>query len=240
MKFNWKILAIGVVSLILSIELCIQIKTIDKRGNTLGFNFEEKELREQIIVAEENYENLSSQLEILQKELDKTRENISNNSESKALEEKIKQNNRLLGLTEVTGSGIEITIEETLNAIKEGRIEKESQAMIHDRDLMLIVNELKAAGAEAIEINGKRITNSSAITCEGSIIKINRERVGAPFTIKAIGQPEKLAAINSYTGHLKKELNEYYGFKTTLKKLEKVTISKSNNITNLKYASPNI
>lgn len=42
------------------------------------------------------------------------------------------------------------------------------------------------AGAEAISINGQRIIQTTAITCEGNVIKINGQKVSSPFTIKQL------------------------------------------------------
>ena len=64
--------------------------------------------------------------------------------------------------------------------------------MVHDYDLIFVVNELFNAGAEAISINGVRIVSTSGITCAGNIIKINDEKVGTPFKIKAIGSKDML------------------------------------------------
>lgn len=58
---------------------------------------------------------------------------------------------------------------------------------ITDIDLLLMVNELRAAGAEAIAINGERITGQTEIRSAGNYILINNRQEAAPFTIQAIG-----------------------------------------------------
>ena len=57
---------------------------------------------------------------------------------------------------------------------------------------MTIVNELNAAGAEAISINGQRHVASTEVRCAGPTTSVNKVRVGTPFLIKAIGDPEAL------------------------------------------------
>ena len=74
---------------------------------------------------------------------------------------------------------------------------------MHDTDLISIVNELKNAGAEAISINDQRIVSNTVIECIGTVIKINGQRVGAPFTIRAIGMPELLKNTYRNGGYLK-------------------------------------
>ena len=64
----------------------------------------------------------------------------------------------------------------------------------------MFVNELNSAGAEAVSINGQRITSRSSIKCAGSIINVNGVRIAAPFTIKAIGDPEVLESALRFKG----------------------------------------
>lgn len=97
---------------------------------------------------------------------------------------------------------------------------------MHDGDLVEIINQLKNAGAEAISINDQRIINTTAITCDGTVVRVNGEKTGAPFVIEAIGSPEGLKGalemVNSYVDQMVRD-----GVK--------VEINKSNNITIPKY-----
>ncbi len=72
--------------------------------------------------------------------------------------------------------------------------------IIHDVDILNILNDLRIAGAEAISINGERVLSTSEIECAGPVIKINREILGAPFIIRAIGDPKQLYASVSAPG----------------------------------------
>ena len=75
--------------------------------------------------------------------------------------------------------------------------------LIHDRDIRDVVNELRAAGAEAVTVNGQRITVSSSIRCAGPIVLINQDEMATPFIIQAIGDPDKLlSALNIRNGVL--------------------------------------
>ena len=67
--------------------------------------------------------------------------------------------------------------------------------------MLTVVNELKAAGAEAISVNGQRIISTSAIRCVGPVIQVNYQKVAAPFEIKAIGNAQYLeSAMNIKNG----------------------------------------
>lgn len=58
--------------------------------------------------------------------------------------------------------------------------------LVHDEDILKVVNELRAAGAEAISINGQRLIANSEIICSGPTIRVNRRPLAPPFVIKAL------------------------------------------------------
>ena len=89
-----------------------------------------------------------------------------------------------LGWTKYRGQGLVITLKDADSSNFVGNAAK---AIVHDADLMEVVNALKEAGAEAISINGERIVNTTSIICSGNIIQIDGEKVGSPYEIKAIG-----------------------------------------------------
>ena len=224
---------LGMVCFILTIGICIQIRTINNNGGTVSTNPKETELRTQVLKMKEKYESSYNRLQEVEAELEGTRKEVSSNDEGlKTLEEKIKKINTLLGLTDVTGPGVTITVTDAPGTIK---VLDPSDLIVHNTDLLSIVNELKNAGAEAIEINGQRVISTSAITCEGNVIMVNGERVSSPFTINAIGYPELLSTLSRAGGYLARL--EEYNIKTTIKKLEKITIPKYTGIMNFKYAS---
>lgn len=64
--------------------------------------------------------------------------------------------------------------------------------IVHDRDVREVVNELFAAGAEAIAVNGQRLVSNSSIRCVGPVVRVNSTPIAAPFFIRAIGDPETL------------------------------------------------
>ena len=229
-------LILGIMCFVLVIGICIQIKTVSRNGSTVGTNQKESELRDQVLRMKEKYEVAYQRLENLEKELEETRTHVaSNNDNLKALEERIKKVNTLLGLTDVKGSGVTITVTDAPSTIKSLQPE---ELIVHNTDLLSIVNELKNAGAEAIEINGQRVVGKSAITCEGNVIMVNGERVSSPFVINAIGLPELLSTLTRPMGIL--DLLEIDNIKTSLKKIDEITIQKYGGIMNYKYANSDV
>lgn len=107
------------------------------------------------------------------------------------------QNNKIAaGFKKVEGPGVIIKMEDNMS---EGAFGQEFDLdVIHDIDVLRIINDLWGAGAEAISINGQRVLAISEIKCGGPIIRVNGKSLGAPFYISAIGDPKLLnAAINA-------------------------------------------
>jgi len=152
------------------------------------------------------------------------------------VENKIKENNKLLGLSEVKGSGIIIKLDDN-REVNEEEVLDISSFIVHDGDLRHIVNELFNAGADAISINGKRVVNTTAILCDGNIIRVNDEMVGVPIEIKAIGYPERLyynVALRP-GGYLKLMATD--GVIVEIEKSEDITIPKYEGVYKYEYIS---
>lgn len=226
---------LGIVCLILTIGICVQIKTVNSNGTTTSANQELNNLKTQVLKMREKYEESYSRLERIQTELETTRSNITNNNEQlKILEEELRKYNVLLGTTEVNGPGVIITITDTDPKDPMRPINDNKKALVHDIDILEVVNELKNAGAEAIDVNGQRIVDTTAISCDGNVIVINGEKVSSTFVINAIGLPERLSTLKRPGGYL--EFLEEDAIKCTLDKKDKVTVSKYINANKFKYA----
>ncbi len=232
-------LILGTVCLLLTIGIAVQVKTVNNNGSTTTANQELNNLKAQVLKMREKYEESYNKLEKIQEELEVSRNNVTNNDEElKNLEEEIKKNNILLGTTEVSGPGVRITLKESnanyanLIGLSDDEI---ANYLIHDVDILDIVNELNNAGAEAIEVNGQRISNSTSITCDGNVILINGEKVGPVFTINAIGYPARMATLKRTGGIL--QAMENSAIKTTFEEVKKITIPKYTGVNKFKFAS---
>ena len=138
----------------------------------------------------------------------------------------------LLGTVEVKGAGLEITLADN-NVAAAGLIDP-SSILVHYDDLLQVVNALNNAGAEAISINGQRVITTTAITCEGNVIKVNGEKISSPFVIKAIGsQGLLLGSMTMAGGYL--NILEEWGVIVNVKSVDDITVEKYNGIINYKY-----
>lgn len=227
---------LGIVCLILSIGIAIQIKTVKNSGLEANSNFSENGLRDEVLKWKEKYDNASKELSKSEKELELQRKKATENNKSSIEdEEELKIENTIIGLTDVNGEGVEITLKDNQNITTETATLDMSYYVVHDIDILSIVNELKNAGAEAISINDQRIISTTSITCAGNVAQINGEKVGAPFIIKAIGNSDTLyEALNRPGGYV--EILKYSGIYTDLKKSNNISIGKYNGKINFKYA----
>lgn len=122
------------------------------------------------------------------------------------------------GLTDVKGPGITVK----LNDAPSGKNGFSSALIIHDNDIFAVLNELRAAGAQAISINDERIIATSEQVCAGPTIRINKNRYTVPFVIKAIGNADNLEKSLSKSEIVGSLLHD--GIKVSIEKQKEVLI----------------
>jgi uncharacterized protein YlxW (UPF0749 family) len=142
------------------------------------------------------------------KEILRTYQNLLDESETHDYLEADLQEKRILsGRQAVKGPGILIKVNDRSDTGEQ----VEMFDLVHNTDILNIVNDLRAAGAEAISIEGERVTWGSKIQCGGPIIWVNDESTTAPFVMKVIGDPTSLYAAvtapNTYTDLLRSVYN---------------------------------
>ena len=168
----------------------------------------------------EKYDKVYGELTEAEKTLE-TERKLSTSADSGSIEKqkRLKELNTYLGLTDVTGPGIIITVKDNTTSKLVTQLD-----LVHDGDLRAIVNEIKNIGADAISINGQRIVPSTVISCAGAVVQINGEPIGAPFVIEVIG--------NDYLyGNLLRPGSFIKSYEDQLD----ISVDKSDNITIKKY-----
>lgn len=227
---------IGSVCIILGIMMALQFKTV-QRSFLQGQTPSQKsaQLVSELTKLKNEKALLSTEVETLEKRLKEIETTESKgNVVIKNLNEDLNRYRSFAGLTDVYGPGIEVFIDNPnteVNSVMETNL-------VYDYELLVnLVNELNAAGAEAISINDQRILSQTEIRAAGEHININRVPQAAPFVVKVIGDPQTLE--NSLTGRFGivsviREKN----YQLDIKKMEKITISKYNGIVDFRYASP--
>ncbi|MDT0477575.1 DUF881 domain-containing protein [Streptomyces griseoviridis] len=89
---------------------------------------------------------------------------------------------------------------------------------VRDRDMQRVVNGLWASGAEAISINGQRLTALSAIRAAGDAILVDNKPLVPPYTVLAVGNGKELSGTfqDSADGLYLHALQETYGIRTAI------------------------
>lgn len=189
-------ITLGFMCFALTMAIVIQLKTVYSSNSTVPQSLMEDSLRDEVLRWKEKYDSVYAELADSNKRLEEVRKLATQDDiTSMAKQQEITESNMLLGLTEVTGPGFQIILSDNNTGLtSEGnKVLDISSQIVHYDDLLQVINALNNAGAEAISINGHRIIQTTAITCEGNIIKINGQRISSPFTIKAIGSPATLS-----------------------------------------------
>lgn len=112
----------------------------------------------------------------------------------------------MTGAIAVTGPGVRVIVDDAPDPV-------DDEQVVLDRDLQKLANALWASGAEAISINGQRLTNLSAIRHAGSAITVNYTSLSAPYVVTAIGDPDTIPArfVESDHGSEWLDLQQIYG-----------------------------
>lgn len=230
-------ITLGSVCLLLTMSIFIQVKTIKNINKDVTKTLANNELRDQVIKWKEKYDNAYADLQYAEKELEQVRQTATENTEgSEEKEAELKKNNMIIGLTDVTGEGVTITMKDNNNVTAESISEYDdiTYYLVHEEDIRSIVNELQNAGAEAISINDQRVISTTSITCEGNVISVNGQKVSSPFTIKAIGSSLGLYSALTRPGGYVERLNST-GITTVVKQSNNITIEKHSGVITYKY-----
>lgn len=142
-------------------------------------------------------ENLQVLIDEAKKKLDEYNAKAAANEDiSRELEKQLFSDLELYGLASGTisaqGPGVEVLIDDGTRDLEYW--ENPNDILVHDSDLLLIINELKAAGAEMISVNGQRIVDGSSISCSGYTVRINGQFYARPFIIRAIGDGSRMSS----------------------------------------------
>ena len=220
-------IAVCIACFALVFVMSMQFKIVNQTDITAIENMRETELRTELANWKAKYQETETKYEEIEAKIEEYQKTKQSNEETgKIVEEELEQINMTLGKTDVEGEGIEITLRET---------ENEEISKISANDLLVIVNSLKLAGAEAISINDERIINmSDIVTINDTFIKVNGQRILAPYVIKAIGNQTYLESALLGNGGYLDEL-EKIGHNVSIQKINKIKINPYKDEIKIKY-----
>lgn len=188
MKNNEATIFVFIASVIIGLLIAMNIgfegksSFLDVKQYDEAYN-ERNKLYSEINNLKAEYYNVSSKLE---------KYNSGDEEKYEVLEEiekEISYNNLLIGASDVEGEGVRIVLEDGTDNFAEY---PSVGQLIHDFDIVKVINDLKNAGAEAISVNGERIIYDNYGLCAGSNIDLNGIKIVPPFNITAIGNEDVL------------------------------------------------
>lgn len=167
-------------------------------------------------------EDRSAANDRLERSLDRARSAVARDrraalritSEGARLERELTALEAATGAGAVTGPGMVIRLEDASGdgsgADVDPRTEGDTEGRVSDRDLQTVVNEVWAAGAEAVAVNGQRLTAMSAIRAAGEAILVDFRPVNPPYVVRAVG-PESMRTrfVQGFGGSYLQVLRDY-------------------------------
>ena len=216
-------LSIACVCMVLGLMLSVQFRSTQDIRASLPF---------------QRVEELSArlhQMEAENKELEAELRDLKGMSGSEKNEKIADDVMMFAGMTALEGPGIILIIDDS------GKIAKKDNDpnlyLVHDEDILKVVNELRAAGAEAISINDQRLTANSEIRCAGPTISVNNVRSAPPFEIRAIGDKDHLINAINMRGGVADSL-KVWGIKLDIQPSDNVWIPAYKASSKYKLATP--
>lgn len=171
----------------------------------------------------ENNARLRQEMEALEQQLSEYQQ-IAGRTALEALVEELNRIRIINGLVEVTGPGVEVTIEGPISVL----------------DLQDLINELRNAGAEALTINGERLNLYSVIvSTEDGVMAINGTQLSPPYVLQAIGNSQTMETALLRKGGLIATLERHYeGLSVKVVKRERMVLPVCKGSIQFVYASP--
>lgn len=142
------------------------------------------------------------------------------------------------GLIPLTGTGIVLLLEDSLEPVAPDA--NEADYLVGARDIRTVIEELWSAGAEAIAVNGERVTPTSAVIDIGPSVLVNSAYLAAPYQITALGPPDLYARLSASPGFVDfvRARAQTYGVRLSFAEPESVDIPAFAGTVTLRYARP--
>lgn len=183
-------------------------------------------------------DRLQGQLEQLRGDLVAARqEALSLTGTGESLADRLTLLETVTGVAPVVGPGLRVTLddapaaEDTTSDVRDGSMPDDGRVL--DYDLQRLVNALWESGAEAVTINGRRLTALSAIRLAGEAIVVDYRPLTRPYVVQAVGDPDRLEAGLAETedGRYVRSLEENYGIMLDISQQEQMRLAGASGVT---------
>lgn len=216
-------IALALVCAVLGFMLAVQFRTTQDIRSSVPF---------------QRVEDLSQRLSLAEKERDILLKQLHELRENPGLESATKEGENIrmgAGVVALEGTGLVITVDDSKRLSKAG--DNPNLYLIHDEDILKLINELWAAGAEAISINDQRLIATSEIRCAGPTLSVNNTRYSPPYEIRVIGEPQTIENALKMRGGVIETL-QFWGIQVTVKKQDIVQVAAYKGTFRFEYAKP--
>ena len=224
-RFKKGHISVGLVCVVLGFMIALQFRiTLDQKASLPYQRLEE--LASRLIDTERERDLLQEKVEQLE-----SHAQGSGTGDLKATE----LVHQRAGLVAMEGPGVVVTIDDSTIKSKAG--DNPNLYIIHDDDLLRVINELRASGAEVISINGQRLIATSEIRCAGPTLSVNNVRSAPPYEIRAIGDAATMEHALKMRGGVVETLS-VWGIQLEIQRSENVEVPAYKGTTQYQYAKP--
>ncbi|GAA3604909.1 DUF881 domain-containing protein [Microlunatus ginsengisoli] len=216
----------------LVIGVLFTVAAVETTRSAPALETERAELITRVQQAEAQQDALRVQAATLNAEIAQLRRDaLGDDDQAKALTAELNALEPVTGASAVRGPGLVITVDD---AAGDGT---DSRDQVLDIDLQMLVNGLWESGAEAISINGHRLSNLTAIRSAGDAITVDYRSLNRPYRVEAIGNPRTLPArwVESSGGAWWNELAQNRRMRYEVSSVDEITLDADPGMT-LRYA----
>ena len=143
------------------------------------------------------------------------------------------------GLTAVKGPAVSVTLTDAPANVKPSGVAEEL-LIVHQQDIQAVVNSMWQGGAEAMSIQGQRVTSRTGIKCVGNSVLLHGIPYAPPYVIVAIGNQKGIEQALSSSTYLQayRQYTDRYGLGYSEKRISEVTLDAYTGAIELGYAKP--
>ncbi len=142
------------------------------------------------------------------------------------------------GSVAVTGPGAVVSVWDAPRDTAAAADFQPDDLVVHQQDLQAVINALWAGGAEAMSLQGQRVTNTTAFRCVGNVLLLHGQVYSPPYVVQAVGDPQRLqdAIDSSPEIEIYQQYVEAVGLGWSAEFPEEIEIPASSGSPSLKYA----
>lgn len=215
------------ITLVLAVLLgfAVAVAVADLRADAVAEDSPRALLEQEVLDSREEVDDLESRQEVLEGEIGDAQAEVLDRADSGA-SERLADYERAGAGVAMSGPGVVLSLEDSVPLPSSPGVDEGTVNRVTDGDLQRAVNGLWAAGAEAIAVNGQRLSTTSAIRTAGSAVLVDFRPLSPPYEITALGDPETLRSgvDAAESGDYLSEISARYGIRTSWESGEELTV----------------